>query len=152
MAEVWQKSLRRSTGEVPKNLGRTKRNSTTGRLASVTEDEVFGPNDENENLARAKGPAGPRARRRLSTKEDQDQVQVQDQARSRPSLTRSPTKKITDYFLKKLPPPKLTLALPPNQDSMKNIPSPIPLPPGVFSKLKIYLLFSDRKYLEYKAS
>ena len=142
MAEVWQKSLRRSTGEVPKNLGRTKRNSKTGRLASVTEDEVFGPNDENENLARAKGPAGPRARRRLSTKEDQDQVQ--DQARSRPSLTRSPTKKDkASSFLKKFPPPKLTLALPPNQDSMKNIPSPIPLPPGVFSKLKIYLLFNN---------
>ena len=71
---------------------------------------------------------------------------------SRPSLTdithevknkevveqKSPTKRgKAESFLRKLPPPNLSLK--PDIDSKKDLPSPIPLPPGVTSKF--YRLF-----------
>lgn len=121
----WQKSLRRS--DVPAIVKPSRPGQLRNkRLASVSED-VF---DENVGKAR-KVSHGNGQRRRLSTRGSVSEVDQASEIISRPSQ-RSPSKKPKALsFLRTLPPCKLTL----EPEEQRPIPSPIPLPPGVTSKL-----------------
>jgi hypothetical protein len=129
----WQKSLRRSTGEIlPKAVM-----PRTRRLKSIHE-EVF---DENDHVAIIKNAVknGVQPRRRLSTRGSLSEVPINDKPRQS-SVTRSPAKKDkTKSFLTKLPPCNLTIDK--NAKIPKEpIPSPIPLPAGVTSTHLAFVL------------
>ena len=118
MAEsAWQKSLRRSTGEVPrpKRLVRPR-----NKLASISENV----NDENDHVPIAKRNAKRQTRQRLSTRDECSEPVNEEK------LAESPAKKSKDLkFLAKFP-PSLKL-LKPDDNVPKDLKSPIPLPPGV---------------------
>ena len=117
MAETaWQKSLRRSTGEVrPKRLVRPR-----NKLQSISENV----NDENHHVPIAKRNANHPTRQRLSTRDSLSELVKEEK------LAESPAKKSKDLkYLAKFP-PSLKL-LKPNDNVPKDLKSPIPLPPGV---------------------
>ena len=144
-AEIsWQKSLRRSTGEQPiikkriqptrdcrKRLGSIQECDgaleTRKRLGSFQECDVF-----DENLHCKIKPGNP-SRRRLSTKDSVSELNDLENRPKKTTLLQSPAKITKNTsFLKKLPP---RLEIPKEVKVKNDIPSPIPLPPGVFSKI-----------------
>lgn len=129
----WQKSLRRSTGEIKKPIIKPPAvRRRTDKLSSISED-VF-----DENVSK-QVQRGARERRKLSTKGSVSDLEpVNNEVKSR-AVTKSPVKRTkARSFLKPLP--KCNLTIP--QELEKDLPSPIPLPPGVTSKFPIfYLLF-----------
>ena len=118
MAEsAWQKSLRRSTGEVqrPKRLVRPR-----NTLKSISENVK----DENDHVPITKRKDDHKTRKRLSTRDEYSEPVNEEK------LAESPAKKSKDLkFLAKFP-PSLKL-LKPDDNVPKNLKSPIPLPPGV---------------------
>lgn len=125
----WQKSLRRSDGPNIIKAAKAKPAAAvrSKRLQSVNE-EVF-----DENVGKPYVPArGNGQRRRLSTRESISEVDQVSEKISRPNRQSSPNKKQKALsFLRRLPACKLTV----EQEQQRPIPSPIPLPPGVTSKL-----------------
>ena len=130
---AWQKSLRRSTGEVP--IIKKRVQETRKRLGSIQECDVF---DENVHCNKIK--PGNAARRRLSTKDSISDINDIEVKPRRNLLLQSPSKiGKTASFLKKLPP---RLNIPEDIQTKKDVPSPIPLPPGVFSKYFSHVFFT----------
>ena len=132
-AEIsWQKSLRRSTGEQPiikKRVQPTRTLEARKRLGSIQECDVF-----DENLHCKIKPGNP-SRRRLSTKDSVSDLNDLEYKPKKATLLQSPAKIIkATSFLKKLPP---RLEVPKEVKVKRDVPSPIPLPPGVFSKIFI---------------
>ena len=130
-AEItWQRSLRRSTGEGPVIKKKTfvTANQSRKRLGSIQECDVF-----DENIGCKIRPLGNAARRKLSTQGSISDInQVEAKAAKKAGLLQSPSKIVkTSSFLKKLP---ARLQIPKEATINRDVPSPIPLPPGVFSK------------------
>lgn len=133
-AEItWQKSLRRSTGEVPiiiKKKNFVAANQSRKRLGSIQECDVF-----DENISCKIRPVGNAARRKLSTQGSISDINQVEAKAKKASLLQSPAKIVkASSFLKKLPP---RLQIPKEATINRDVPSPIPLPPGVFSKYSV---------------
>ena len=125
-AEInWQKSLRRSTGDVPIIKKKIVPQQARKRLSSIQECEVF---DENISC-KIKPMRNGGARRKLSSVSENNENLAKAK---KTTLLQSPAKigKATS-FLKKIP---TRLEIPKEAEIKRDIPSPIPLPPGVFSK------------------
>ncbi len=139
----WQKSLRRSTGEINKPIIKKTHHVRSKRLPSIVEDEnVFA--DENA-VATKPGPRGDRQRRRLSTKGSVSEVDqaVEESANPRfrkTSSGKSPTKVDKSLSFLRPFPKRETFLL--EDEVYKNLPSPIPLPPGVTSKCNYLFLIT----------
>ena len=129
----WQKSLRRRSDApiLKKNQIQNRK-----RLGSIQEynDDVF---DENINCKIKQVPRNQAARRKLSNQSSVSDIGNIEAKKAK--LLQSPAKVgKASSFLKKLP---SQLQIPKETKINCDVPSPIPLPQGVFSKSSTFQIF-----------
>merc|ERR1712062_125234 len=103
-----------------------------GRTVRLRNPMKNGCRNYLENIGCKIRPLGNAARRKLSTQSSISDInQVEAKAAKKAGLLQSPSKIVkTSSFLKKLP---ARLQIPKEATINRDVPSPIPLPPGVFN-------------------